>query len=457
MDAVFVIGKNGERLMPTHRLGHVRHLLKDGKAHIYSRNPFTIQMDVETTSYVQPMEIGVDAGYEHIGISIKSESRECVAAQYDLLKDEKQRHDDCRRYRRTRRNHLRYRKPRWNNRKATKKEGWIAPSLQHKAEAHISLIEKFCEVAPITRVTVEVGQFDPTLLRAMELGEKLPEGTDYQHGELYYADSLRQAVFQRDNYTCRVCKRSALKNKNIILHEHHHLYWKGRHADTLHDLITVCTDCHTSANHQPGGKLWGMEFKVPRLEGATYLNIVRWEIINTLREDLQDVDVCHCYGAETSRKRKDRNIEKSHINDAYCIGQYMPEERASTEYYSKRRRNNRILEKFYDSKLIDLRTGKVVKGAQLGCERTNRKESRSSEKTLRIYRGATVSKGQRSIRRQHYTVQPGDIISLDGKMYTAKGTQNCGNYIAVNGRSPISAAKLKIICHAGAWLKGQPA
>lgn len=27
MDAVFVIGKNGERLMPTHRLGHVRHLL----------------------------------------------------------------------------------------------------------------------------------------------------------------------------------------------------------------------------------------------------------------------------------------------------------------------------------------------------------------------------------------------------------------------------------------------
>ena len=96
MDAVFVIGKNGERLMPTHRLGHVRYLLKDGKAHIYSRNPFTIQMDVETTSYVQPMEIGVDAGYEHIGISVKSESREYAAAQYDLLKDEKQRHDDCR-------------------------------------------------------------------------------------------------------------------------------------------------------------------------------------------------------------------------------------------------------------------------------------------------------------------------------------------------------------------------
>ena len=235
------------------------------------------------------------------------------------------------------------------------------------------------------------------------------------------------------------------------------LYWKGRHADTLDELISVCERCHTGANHQPGGKLYGLEKNLPRLEGAAYLNIVRWKIINTLREDLPDVHVYHCYGAETSRKRKDRNIEKSHINDAYCIGQYMPEERASTEYYSKRRRNNRILEKFYDAKLVDIRTGKVVKGAQLGCERTNRKESRSSEKTLRIYRGATVSKGRRSIRRQHYTVQPGDVISLDGKMYTAKGTQNCGNYIAVDGRSPIAAAKLKIICHAGAWQKGQPA
>ena len=452
MDAVFVISKNGERLMPTHRLGHVRHLLKEGKAHIYSRNPFTIQMDVETTSYVQPVEIGVDAGYEHIGISVKSESREYVAAQYDLLKDEKQRHDDCRKYRRTRRNRLRYRKPRWNNRKATKKEGWTAPSLQHKAQAHIALIENFCKAAPVTGVTVEVGQFDPALLKAMYNGEEPPQGKEYQQGPLYFADSLRAAVLQRDGYKCRICEKA-----DTPLHLHHMLYWKGRHADTLDELISVCEKCHTPANHQPGGKLYGMEKKLPRLEDATYMNIVRWKIINTLREDLPDVDIYHCYGAETSRRRKDSGLEKSHINDAYCIGQYMPEKRARTEYYSKRRRNNRILEKFYDAKLIDIRTGKAVKGAQLGCERTNRKESRTSEKTLRIYRGATVSKGRRSIRRQHYTIQPGDVIIFAGKRYTAKGTQNCGDYIAVDGRSPIAAAKLKVIRHAGAWQKGKPA
>ena len=452
MDAIFVIGKHGERLMPTRRLGHVRHLLKEGKAHIYSRNPFTIQMDVETTTYVQPMEIGVDTGYEHVGISVKSEKREYVAAQYDLLKDEKQRHDDCRNYRRTRRNRLRYRKPRWNNRKAAKKEGWIAPSLQHKAEAHISLIENFCKVAPITRVTVEAGQFDPALLKAMELGEKLPEGTDYQHGELYYADSLRQAVFQRDNYTCRVCNRSALKNKNVILHQHHHLYWKGRHADTTNDLITVCTDCHIPANHQPGGKLWGLEFKVPRLEGATYLNIVRWKIINTLREDLPDVDIYHCYGAETSRKRKDRNIEKSHINDAYCIGEYMPENRCTQEHFQKKRRNNRILEKFYDAKYIDMRTGKTASGKDLGSNRTSRREKNNSEKSLRMYRANKVKPGHRNIRTKRYPIQPHDIVKYNGKVYSVVGTHCKGTSILLAGNVSASSKKTTVIRHADGWV-----
>ena len=299
---------------------------------------------------------------------------------------------------------------------------------------------------------MEAGQFDPALLKAMELGEKLPEGTDYQHGELYYADSLRQAVFQRDNYTCRVCNRSALKNKNVILHQHHHLYWKGRHADTTNDLITVCTDCHTPANHQPGGKLWGLEFKVPRLEGATYLNIVRWKIINTLREDLPDVDIYHCYGAETSRKRKDRNIEKSHINDAYCIGEYMPENRCTQEHFQKRRRNNRILEKFYDAKYIDKRTGKTASGKDLGSNRTNRREKYNSEKSLRMYRANKVKPGHRNIRTKRYPIQPHDTVKYNGKIYSVVGTHNKGARILLMGSVSASSKKTTVIRHAGGWV-----
>lgn len=129
-NGIFVISNTGERLMPTFRPGRVRHLLKDGKAKIVKRNPFTIQLLYETGSYVQPVEICEDVGYNYIGISIKSNTHEYVSAQFDTLQNEKSRHDDCRRLRRTRRNRLRYRKPRFDNRK--RDQGWLAPSLENK-------------------------------------------------------------------------------------------------------------------------------------------------------------------------------------------------------------------------------------------------------------------------------------------------------------------------------------
>ena len=45
MSAVYIISKNGERLMPTVRYGHVRHLLKDGKAVVQGiHSPFSLYM-----------------------------------------------------------------------------------------------------------------------------------------------------------------------------------------------------------------------------------------------------------------------------------------------------------------------------------------------------------------------------------------------------------------------------
>lgn len=87
---VFVISKDGKPLMPTSRFGKVRHMIKDGRAVVYCRNPFTIQLTYDTTDYTQPIEICQDTGYQHIGVSVKSESAEYVSAQYDLLKGEKE-------------------------------------------------------------------------------------------------------------------------------------------------------------------------------------------------------------------------------------------------------------------------------------------------------------------------------------------------------------------------------
>lgn len=63
---VYVLNKDGQPLMPTSRYGKVRRLLKEGKAKVVKRCPFTIQLMYSSTNYTQPITLGVDAGSKHI-------------------------------------------------------------------------------------------------------------------------------------------------------------------------------------------------------------------------------------------------------------------------------------------------------------------------------------------------------------------------------------------------------
>ncbi len=99
-------------------------------------------------------------------------------------------------------------------------------------------------------------------------------------------------------------------------------------------------------------------------------------------------------------------------------------------YFEQIRRNNRSLEKFYDSKIIDTRTGNKVSGSELSNGRRTRNKNLNSE-NLRKYRGVKISKGRRSIRKQRYFYQPNDLVKYDGKLYTVRGTQNKGAYVAL--------------------------
>lgn len=209
--SVAVISKTGERLMPTSEY-RARKLLKSGKAMKYCYNPFTIRLTERKTGNVQPLELCMDTGYVHIGISVKSEKHEYLAEQIDTLTDEKNRHDACRMYRRQRRSRKRYRQPRFDNRK--REEGWIAPSLEHKKQIHIQAMSRINKVMPITDVTMEMGNFDIQVLKAIEEGTPIPYGADYQHGERYGTATLREAVFSRDNYKCQCCGRTDDKGRS---------------------------------------------------------------------------------------------------------------------------------------------------------------------------------------------------------------------------------------------------
>lgn len=447
---VCVLSKNGERLMPTIRLGKVRHLLKDGKAKIVKHHPFTIQLLYDSKTNTQPIEICEDVGYNYIGISVKSQSHEYVSAQYDTLQDEKDCHDSCRRLRRARRNRLRYRQSRFDNRKRNK--GWLAPSLKHKKELNVNVVKMYFAVMPITHATIEVGSFDTMLLKAIQEGKAIPEGIDYQKGPRYNLAALREAVFYRDNYTCKVCGRKV--NEGAILHVHHMFYWKGRHRNSLDELLTVCEKCHTPANHQKGGKLYGFgeDIKFANLSGAAFINTVRWQIVEDLYAAFGKNFVTFTYGAMTKEKRIALQLEKSHNNDAYAMGSFHPSDRCVFEHYEKVKRNNRILERFYDSQYIDTRTGEKATGKGLFNGRISRSHKKDSE-NLHKYRSKRVYKGHRALSRKEVSLHPGDLVSLNGEMLIVygthtnkKGTVNVEfKTPAKSGRKSASIKKLKII------------
>ena len=72
---VGVVDLSGRPLMPTNEY-RARKLLKSKKATVYGYHPFTIQLTERETGDVQPVELCMDTGYLHIGMSVKSKKHD---------------------------------------------------------------------------------------------------------------------------------------------------------------------------------------------------------------------------------------------------------------------------------------------------------------------------------------------------------------------------------------------
>ena len=83
---VFVLNKRGKPLMPCSP-AKARHLLKEKKAIVVRRTPFTIQLTIATGESKQPVSLGVDAGYKYVGLSASTEKAELYASEVELRQD----------------------------------------------------------------------------------------------------------------------------------------------------------------------------------------------------------------------------------------------------------------------------------------------------------------------------------------------------------------------------------
>lgn len=302
---VFVINKHNKQLMPC-KQSKARKLLKEKKAKIVYYNPFTIQLLYGSSGYIQEVNVGIDLGAKYIGVAIQSENKVIAKGEIELRDDVKSNLETKKIYRKSRRNRkTRYRKARFLNRK--RKDGWLPPSIKSRIDNTFNWIDKFCSLLPNTKLNIEVGKFDVQKMMNPEI-----EGTKYQQGETYGYYDNRYYVFDRDNYTCQVCNKS----KDKILHTHHIIYKSKGGSNKVSNLITICTECHTSENHKEGSILWKWmkdKKKVPQYKEAPFMNTLRIKVFRKYP------NAKIIYGSWTTPKRKELRLEKEHYNDALVI------------------------------------------------------------------------------------------------------------------------------------------
>lgn len=349
---VYVQNVNGVPLMPTERYGRVRRLLKEKKAKVIKRTPFTIRLLYETEDIVQELSLGVDAGSRHIGLSVTSEDMEYYSADVQLRTDITELLSTRRENRKARRNRkARYRKPRFENRVRSKHKGWLAPSVEAKIGTHLRVIRDVTELLPIGRIVIETASFDTQMLRAKELGMPLPEGKDYQQGEQLYHWNVREYVLFRDGHTCKCCKG---KSKDKVLNVHH-LESRKTGGDAPNNLITLCETCHKGI-HSGKVKLPEDVKRGKKYNDAAFMGIMRWNVYNRLKEIYPDVRMTYGYITKNvrienglsvkNRETDDKNYPLNHVIDARVISGNPKAEPAKEIFYQKKVRcHNRQIHK----------------------------------------------------------------------------------------------------------------
>jgi len=321
--------------MPTKRHGKVKHMLREGKAKVIQRTPFTIQLTYDSKEFTQPVTLGVDAGSKTIGISATTEDEELYAAEIALRTDIVDLLSTRRAFRRARRNKTtRHRKVRFNNRR--KGDGWLAPSVRQKIETHIKVVASVYSILPITKIIVEVAAFDIQKIRNPDI-----QGAEYQQGDQFGFWNVREYVLFRDNHKCQGKSRCVNKILNV-----HHIESRKTGGDAPNNLITLCEECHR-AHHD--GKLTLNARRGQSFKETAFMGIMRWAFYERLKELYQNVRLTYGYITKNTRIRN--GLEKTHCVDARCISGN-PTAMPLEYYYNQKavRRHNRQLHKATISK-----------------------------------------------------------------------------------------------------------
>jgi hypothetical protein len=193
---VFVINKEDKPLMPC-KPSKARKLLKEGKAKVISKIPFTIKLLFGSSGYTQPTVAGMDTGSKVIGCSVIANGKVLYQSEVYIREDVSKKMQQRQMYRRTRRSRkTRYRPARFDNRSNSRKEGRLAPSIRSKFESHVRERNFVKSILPVSEWRVELASFDIHKITNPDVS-----GIGYQNGNQKDFYNVKAYVLARDDYT----------------------------------------------------------------------------------------------------------------------------------------------------------------------------------------------------------------------------------------------------------------
>jgi hypothetical protein len=388
MKKVYVISKDGERLMPCSPC-KAKKLLNAQKAKVIRLYPFTIQLEFEVENKVQEITLGIDPGFQNIGFSCITATSELVSGTLLLDGKTSERLTEKAMYRRGRRQKLWYRKPRFNNRK--RKNGWLPPSTQRRYDTHLKIIHQMKALMPISKVIIEIANFDIQKIENNDI-----EGIQYQQGDRYGYQNRRSYLIAREKGCCQWCKKPFEKRNPS--HIHHIIERANGGTDRAKNLAILHKKCHEQF-HKNGLKLSPNK----TYKESIFMSIIR----NKFWNDVEDLKVT--YGYKTFTGRIDLGLEKTHYTDAFVIAEGTTQKRVTPIVIQQKRRNNRAIQ-------------------------LNRKGFAPS------------------IRKQRYKIQPKDLVWIEGKKEIAMGVHNRGTRVIIERtKKSIALKKVEKTYHWGSF------
>lgn len=313
---VFVIDASKKPLDMCHP-AKARKLLRDGKAKIYRKEPFTI---ILTKIVDKPAEnkyrLKIDYGSRYTGLAILKDAKVCWLGQLEHRTNIKELLDKRRGYRKRRRNaNLRYRKHRFKYR--TKPKGWLPPSLMSRVDNIRTFITRLIRMLPLGAISYENVKFDTQKMMNPDI-----HGIEYQQGTLKGYE-IREYLSEKFNHKCCYCEIGQGQGRKF---EVEHIIPVSRGGTNR--ISNLAWSCHVC--NQEKGSMTAEEYGHPEvqaqakkpLKDATLVTATRWKVYDLLKSFNLPVE-CGT-GGLTCYNRTQRNIPKEHYFDACCVGKSTP-------------------------------------------------------------------------------------------------------------------------------------